>query len=373
MSAETLYQCPGEAHSIERSVHLARLANFYAACNTCPHRADTAMLSPKRARMLDSIAAQSGPLSSLFHAEGIRGVYLNELDANTVRRAATAFGEALLNSPSPLTGEGRPAVSAPNGGEGRLAEDVAVVLAHDGRPWTAELSAAAATGLRRAGCRVIDIGAATAPLLIHSQLRLSAAGAMLLGNSSGHARRIDVTMWSRGGLPCMADGELDAIRQRFDSPALPRQRPFGAVERATFEVEYLAELKGYYHALRPLRVVVECGSAPLLDYLRRLTESVAIEILPSPASACLGAHVVAAGAHFGAHIADDVRRLSLFDQRGAAVPLEPIFLLFAREQLEPPSDGPPCPDALRTLTLLFVLLSRSDRPLSDWIKSAILP
>jgi len=295
-----------------------------------------------------------------------------------------------VSSASPLMGEGRLAVSstlrlrpegsASDGREGSVTADIAVALAHDGRPWTAELSAAAATGLRRAGCRVVDIGAATAPLLIHSQLRLSAAGAMLLGNPGGEARQIGLSMWSAGGELCRGGGQLDEIERLFHSPALPR-RPFGAVERATFEDEYLALLRGFYHALRPLRFIVDCASAPLLDFLQRLTASVSIEILSNQGAACrerveraaLGSRVVTAGAHFGAQIEDNGQRLSLFDEQGAALSLESLSAQFEREQLEQPSDGPPGPDALRTLTQLLVLLSRSDRPLSDWIKSAILP
>jgi phosphomannomutase/phosphoglucomutase len=359
MSAETLYQCPGEAHPIERPVHLARLANFYSACAACPHRTDTATLSPKRVRMLDTIAVQSRPAASLFTSEGVSGVYLNEVDADVVRRIGIAFGQFLQSFPPHVTGDGRPA------------SETAVVLAHDGRAWTAELSAAAATGLRRAGCRVVDIGAATTPLLVYSQLHISAAGAMMIGNPSGASRQVGLSMWADGGQPCLASGSLDEIERLFHSPALPRHS-FGAAERTTFSDEYLADLKDFYHALRPLRVVIACGSAPLHEYLHRLTSSVAVQFLPSPGMTALDSQVELAGAHFGVWIDGDGKNLSLFDERGLPVPLDSLHAAFAREQLESDCAPLPCPDALRTLTLLFVLLSRSDRPLSAWINAAIL-
>ncbi len=83
-----------------------------------------------------------------------------------------------------------------------------------------------------------------------------------------------------------------------------------------------------------------------------------------------------------------VRRSSLNASRSAGLNLvesgptrEAIFLAMRRHRASLAADlngriwhsaGPPCPDALRTLTMLFTLLSHSDRPLSDLIKSAIL-
>ncbi len=216
-----------------------------------------------------------------------------------------------------------------------------VLLAHDGRPWTAELSAAAANGLRWWGCRVVDIGAATAAALVHAQLGRNADGAMLLGNSDGGPRQIGVALWRAGGQPCSAGGSLDAIQAEFDSPALPGRQVFGVAEHGTTAEEYLAGLEGFYHALRPLRFVLGCESIPLVRDLERLKRNVNIEVTAlsehgftcgktgptavtnsersglGRAAASLGRQVVAQGAHFGAWIDGDGECLRLFDECGA--------------------------------------------------------
>jgi len=139
-----------------------------------------------------------------------------------------------------------------------------------------------------------------------------------------------------------------------------------------------------------------------------------------------GEQVVAAGAHFGASIEDDGEVCRLFDEQGSAVPAESLLLLLVRHILSEnpqaaivledsaspalveeigalggrvvrsrparadmaasmrqhgalfgggpsgrfwtPAAAIPLPDALKTLTLLLVLLSRGDRQLSEVLK-----
>jgi len=49
---EVQYRCPGERHPIDRAIHLGRLAAFYPGCRNCPHREDTGTLSPLQVRQL---------------------------------------------------------------------------------------------------------------------------------------------------------------------------------------------------------------------------------------------------------------------------------------------------------------------------------
>ena len=194
---------------------------------------------------------------------------------------------------------------------------------------------------------------------------------------------------------------------------------------------YLASLSPYYHALRPLRLVLDAGCHPLLEYLQQLVARVACRVIPlasDPASDHqtpdrLGQQVRNEGAHFGLAIADDGETCRLYDEQGRAATAESLLLLLARhlltrqpqgvvvleEGMSPAlakeiellagrpvrsgtvraemaaamhrhgaiAGGGPSgrywhpvgdlalPDALRTLTLLLVLLSRDDRPLSE--------
>ena len=194
------------------------------------------------------------------------------------------------------------------------------------------------------------------------------------------------------------------------------------MRRVDAQAAYLAGLSPFYHALRPLHVAINAPCPPVIEYLRTLTAQVACRLLP-----CLSGHVAdavrAAGAHFGITIEDDGETCRLWDEQGRPVPSERLLLLLARHLLTQQSGatvvveagsspalagqiaalggravtadparaamaaamreheallggGPsgrlwhavgrlPLADALRTLTLVLVLLSRDDRPLSE--------
>ena len=208
-------------------------------------------------------------------------------------------------------------------------------------------------------------------------------------------------------------------------------RRCGSLGRAAAEAPYLASLSPYYHALRPLRLVLDAGCPPLLRYLQQLVKLVACRVIPAEAGPSsdpaspdrLGQQVRAKGAHLGLAIADDGETCRLYDEQGRAATAESLLLLLARHLLarqpqgvvvleegaspalakeiellagRPVRSSPAragdgrghaparrdrrrraerpllapvgdlaLPDALRTLTLLLVLLSRDDRPLSE--------
>src|SRR5262245_33956801 len=73
------YICPGEIHPISRAVHLSRLAAFYPACRECPFRTDVGQL-PKQAVQRLQQTERRVERKSLFTREGVRGVWLNELN-----------------------------------------------------------------------------------------------------------------------------------------------------------------------------------------------------------------------------------------------------------------------------------------------------
>jgi phosphomannomutase/phosphoglucomutase len=408
IDAAVEYRCPGAGYAISRAVHLGRLAGFYPACRHCPHAADTGTLSPRQVRQLREVDPRGVPRPR-FHEEGAGGVYGNEFPPADARQMAAALGICLRQTHCPPL----------------------VVLAGDGRPPGAALVAAASEGLRWAGCDLVDIGPATSPCLMLAIARLDAAGGILVGSLAGRPREVGLRFFAPGPCPVSRGPRLDAIerlcRQGMDRPA----RRCGSLSRAPAEAPYLASLSPYYHALRPLRLVLHAGSAPLWEYLQQLVALVACRVIPAgtgpssdPATADrLGQQVRAQGAHLGLDIADDGETCRLYDEQGRAATAESLLLLLARHLLarqphgvvvleegassalaeaieslggRPVRSGParaemaaamrrhgattgggpsgrcwhtvgdvPLPDALRTLTLLLVLLSRDDRPLSE--------
>ena len=55
-------------------------------------------------------------------------------------------------------------------------------------------------------------------------------------------------------------------------------RRYGSLRRVQAEAAYLATLSPYYHALRPLRLVLDARCPPVLEYLRKLTAAVAVTV-----------------------------------------------------------------------------------------------
>lgn len=443
------FRCPGEPGVISRAVHLGRLASFYPACRDCPHRHDTGTLSARRVRRIVQTERRVDR-ERWRTPEGLAGVALNEIDATRVRSFAAAFGVYLQR--------GWPS-------RDRHPE---VALAHDGRWLAVELVPAASEGLRWAGCDVVELGAATAARLAHGALRIGAAGALLVGNPLGLPHTVGIKLWGPDVRPLSRDGQLDAVEQIERESMNRPSRQFGGLSRRDFSREYLDALRPHYHALRPLRVVLDWSSILATRSLAELSAPVACEFIPaelktphaagqhagaatnirrppSPALphrctsrndadwpvrqrwASLAAQVVAQRAHFGLWTDGDGEAIHLVDELGQSVSTERLLLAFVRDLPSPRStvvaleegaepqveaalasqglrvvrcrstreatdaalrqhdanwgagpsgrlwcaESPGAPDALRTLTLLLVLMSQSDRTLSEITADAL--
>ena len=359
--------------------------------------------------------AQRAPMRPRFHDEGADGVQGNELTQADVGRMAAALGLCLrrnLDAVWPLA-----------------------VIGGDGRPIGAPLVAAAGEGLRWAGCNLIDIGPASAACLMSAIEQLDASGGILVGNPSGQPQRAGLKFFAPGPCPISRGPWLDAIERISQAHADRPARRYGSLRRVQAEAAYLATLSPYYHALRPLRLVLDARCPPVLEYLRKLTAAVAVNISTAAGTGPrVGEQVRAQRAHFGFRIGDDGETCRLWDEQGRPVPPEALLLLLARhlladraspeghcdgaviveegtsptlaakiaaaggrpvgsaatravmaaaicEQHAVLGGGPSgrywhavgrlaLPDALRTLTLLLVLLSRDDRPVSEVLDAA---
>jgi len=319
------YLCPGETHPISRAIHLGRLASFYPGCRRCPHRDDTGTLSPRQVRQLAETRPR-GEARSVFHDEGAGGVYLNDLGPSVARDIAAAFGQLL---PLPL-GESRGQGHA----QGETASHKTIVLAGDGRPIAAELVAAASEGLRLSGCDVADIGPATAACLAFAVDHLQAAGGILVGNPGTEPHVVGLKFWAAGGNPLSAGGSLEPLVQLYQTGIGRPTGAFGALRRFQAETPYLAALASRYHALRPLRVVLDSASLPLAKYLEELTAATACRVvLCRTTREELPKQVRHHGAHFAARIDGDGETCRVLDEQGCPVPAERLLLLLVRHIL----------------------------------------
>lgn len=412
------YRCPGEDHPIPRAVHLGRLARFYAGCRQCPHRDDTGTLSARQVRRLIETRPRGLP-RSLFHDEGAGGVYLNDLGPGAAREMAAALGVSLHRR---ITSEDDSHDHEGSDTSGKRPPVVAI--GGDGRPMSGELVAAVAEGLRWAGCHVVDIGPASAACLALAIDHLRTNGGILVGNPADQPQTVGLKFWVPGSRPLSAGGALDSLRRAYQAGVDRPTRAYGSLRRFQAEVPYLAGLAEHYHALRPLRLILDTSCGPLAGYLKKLVEPVSCKIVSrrTPTDR-LAKQVVAEGAHFAVRIDGDGETLHLLDEQGRRVATERLLLLVARHLTSDDPQGvivleaetapvvagavralgrrvvssdprraamaaamqqhgarfgggssgrfwytaagPPLADALMTLTLLLVILSQSDRRLSE--------
>jgi phosphomannomutase/phosphoglucomutase len=402
-------------YPVSRAVHLARLASFYPKCRECLHGDDTGTHASRLVRLLVQTRSRSRA-PSLFTDDGVRGVYLNTLTASQTRELAAAFALAL-----PSDDSGQPGVC----------DDL--IVAGDGRPLTSELVAAACEGVRWTNRRVIDLGAATAPSVVWAVDHLRAAGGLLIGNTGEGRQTIHIKFWGRDGRPFSTASELGRMRSMYEANVDRPSRSYGQLGRFRADESYLAGLQDHFHALRPLRFVLDTGCRPVMDYLQSLSYESACDVVqdqligsPAATHRGLAERVRRSGAHFGIWIDGDGEACRLIDERGRDVRHDqwlwltvqhwlelgagPVFVFehgvnatvagwitaqggrvhfsdpgraamydLMREHLATAGGGPsgrlwfggasPAPDALRALALLLTILSRSDRRLSEAVET----
>lgn len=400
-----VYRCPNETYTISHAIHLGRLASFYPNCRQCPHGDETGTLSKNIVKMLAETRRRTPP-GSLFTDEGLAGVYLNELSPALARQVAAAFGVYLSRRSTAPLGD--------------------VALAGDGRALTPELMAAASDGLRWAGLNVVDLGAATSASFTLALDHLGAAGGLFIGNSRGEPSTVGLKFYGAAGRPISAGSELQAVQSLCEQGVDRPTRSSGGLSRFQVEPLYRSGLADGFHALRPLRLVLDTGCLPLVGYFRRLAASVACELVlcreATGGALSLAERVKAERAHFGVSIDGDGEACRFVDERGADATAEAMLVVLAGFLLdqrpgativvEQETDSatierlsaagaqvvlsessraamdaamrehqailgggasgrvwhgnrPPMPDGLKTLSLVLTLLSQSDRPFSS--------
>jgi phosphomannomutase len=239
---------------------------------------------------------------------------------------------------------------------------------------------------------------------------------LLVGNPGIEPGCVGLKFFAPGACPMSSGGTLETLEHAYAAGGDRPTRAFGPLRRFQAQEPYLAGLTPYYHALRPLRLVLDSACAPLTEYLTTLTALVACEILPRrTARDELPEQVRDDAAHFAVCVDGDGETCQFLDERGRAAPAERMALLVARHlladniprrtelPLRPELDaaeaasyersraamyaamrqhgaifgggasgrfwyaagGLPLPDALMTISLLLVILSRSDRRFSE--------
>ncbi|MEU3627976.1 phosphomannomutase/phosphoglucomutase [Amycolatopsis coloradensis] len=273
-------------------------------------------------------------LSGIVKAYDIRGVVGEQLDAALVRDLGSAF--ALLIKP----------------------ESDAIVIGHDMRDSSPELSAAFADGVTSQGLDVVTIGLASTDQLYFASGSLNLPGAMFTA-SHNPAKYNGIKLCRSGAAPVGQDSGLAEIRDTVEQgvPAFVGQR--GSVTEKDVLTDYAAYLRKLVDlsGSRPLKVVVDAGNGMGGHTVPTVFAGLPIEVVPmyfeldgtfpnheanplDPKNIVdLQAKVREESADAGLAFDGDADRCFVVDERGEPVSPSAITALVAVRELEKEPGG----------------------------------
>lgn len=272
---------------------------------------------------------QANPDSSIFRSTDIRGMVLGDspgLTLGVVNRIGRAFGSFALSRG--VTG---------------------VVVGHDSRAYSEDLSTSFTLGLLSTGIRVIDIGLATTPMVYFAQQQLGGMGGVSV--TASH----NPNGW--GGLKLsLSPGTSLVEDQMLEIAQLVRngdhQQGNGLFEEADILADYLQHMRENLPSAKPIHAVIDGGnsiSGPVaelaLNQLGHQPEAVNLELdwsfpnhEPDPerldARQQVAEAVLSAAAEIGLSFDGDGDRLGVTDERGRAIWSDQILAILARDVLE---------------------------------------
>ncbi|QDU78728.1 Phosphomannomutase/phosphoglucomutase [Polystyrenella longa] len=337
------------------------MAAFYPKCRECPHNTETGSLAvPLQAGKpapAKPVHREPTP-AELFREEGVRGVYLNEINRTRAEQITATFARLLWRE-RPLIGsqeldpihrkKPRPVSSVPV---------PKVVVGYDQRPSAPDLVMGVYSRLRLMGCEVIDIGLSTKPCFLHTVHHLEGASGILVTGANAETSSIGLDFVGAGAVPWSLQGQLSTIQSNWERAASrprrqsPPQRTFQAF------VPYEASLWKHFHALRPLTIAVASPSRLVLRTLTRIFDSLPCTLKPmtlplrglrssmagdsvlkgSPKNDLditqLQEFISTENADFGFLIEEDGMRCQTLDEQGQVVSSEELTLMLAELLLD---------------------------------------
>lgn len=271
-------------------------------------------------------------IGRLLTAEGIRGVYRNELDLPTAERFATALA-AMLWEDVEVEGRRPPAKGFP------------VVIGYDDRPWSLPIAVAAGRALRRSGCETIDVGLATGPMFRFATSHLEAAAGLLVTGSGCGPASTGIDFALAGGRPLSSGATLDRLAQIASRDENRLTRRGGGHRSFDVAVPYEASFWRHFQSRGSTSAIIGSSSPLVLDRINRigLETGTTLRTLPLArqgklADVSLAASVAAlvreSRSAFGLWIDENGTACRAIDETGAAVPTDKLAALLLSQTLE---------------------------------------
>ncbi|QUQ70945.1 phosphomannomutase/phosphoglucomutase [Kutzneria sp. CA-103260] len=194
-------------------------------------------------------------LSAIVKAYDIRGVVGEQLDAAVARALGAAFAK-LVGGPS-------------------------VVIGHDMRDSSPELSGAFAEGVTSQGVDVVSIGLASTDMLYFASGKLQLPGAMFTA-SHNPAKYNGIKLCRAGAAPVGQDSGLAEIRDWAQQGVPAAQGRQGTVTQRDMLADYAAYLRELVDlsGIRPLKIAVDAGNGMGGHTVPEVFAGLPIEVVP---------------------------------------------------------------------------------------------
>ncbi|MCA9054394.1 MAG: hypothetical protein KDA75_11185 [Planctomycetaceae bacterium] len=327
-----MYLCPGETKPISRAVHLSRMSHFFPACRRCPHAGEAVV--PLRTDIVPtgthpSAHERDHADAGIFHRDGIRGTYLNDIGRSEAERLAMSIA-ALLCQASPRRGRNDEELPVATTSTKCIPP---VVVSRDARTMSPDIALGVVRGLRRMGLPVVDLGIAARPTLDFAVYHLrAAAGVHVNGAGSGPAiTGLDVV--GADGVPWSSGGKLEELRRHWHTPPGRTSRDAGELTSFDVDAAQRAEFQRHLHALRQARLGIMAESVAQRRQLRTwfaeapgtlvevpdVSLPIEAEELPKDVRRAIREIIQSERLTLLVHVAEDGRRLQLFNEQGQLV------------------------------------------------------
>jgi phosphomannomutase len=165
-----------------------------------------------------------------------------------------------------------------------------IVIGHDVRPSSPELSEALAKGLTDAGCDVIDIGLCGTEMIYFATPHFNADGSVMITASHNPPEYNGLKFVREGSKPLGYDSGLNEVEKMILNDDLGDIAEVkGAVQRKDVMDEFIRHINKFYNPdkIAPFKVVVNAGNGcvgPALDRLEKLLPIKMVKVFHEPDS-----------------------------------------------------------------------------------------
>jgi phosphomannomutase/phosphoglucomutase len=173
-----------------------------------------------------------------------------------------------------LTPEIVEAIGHAIGSEAVAREQKEICIGRDGRLSGAELAAALARGIRKAGIGVVDLGMVATPMTYFAAYQLGTNSAVMVTGSHNPPDYNGLKMVLGG--ETLSGDSIQKLRQRLENNDLAHGA--GSFREYAIADEYLARIVGDVKLARPMKIIVDCGNGVAGAFAPRLYRDMGCQV-----------------------------------------------------------------------------------------------